>query len=1039
MPVITDGKTTMFLLDNGVIGKIMNDTIMVNQIEGNNIDGSFGNIFLRIKKEDGYDIHPLIGPASQSHVSYTTNTVNWTGNYKGILYDLRLLIADNTWFWTVGLQSVSNQISVVDITYTQDLGLGEESFVKSNEAYASQYIDHFVQRTPESITIASRQNQSQTNNYPYLQEGSFQTLQSFSTDSLQFFGTNYKESQVPEGLQHVDLNNENLQYEGSYTALRTPEIAVKNQSTQVVFYASFHTTQPKNNTTVMIDDGLLKKQYLKAEVKGKTKQLSVVQTIVSFGRSENKYEFLGDELKKLFPDTIQVEKFQNQVLSFFNPDGSHVVLPTKERIQERLSGNIVLSNSTVNAGQPVFATTQYITGVFESHSVYGNTDMNQLSTSTRDAFNIFHLPGTRIYLKENGVYHILAMPSAFVMHYDGADWYYKLKDDIIKISDDSSVRKAQLNLSFESLTGKKYELLVSTQIESQTLGPDYQVTFLDKVVKILPNSHQKMAKKVPDLGYQIEFSKHNGTELVLGDENIIFNQPLEFPTNQVIGHYKDVSKLSIRTGLISDELETVNINKVRQQHTNNLMSLIRNIHFDTQKAAKKDLVTRTNLILPWFAHDALVHFLSPHGLEQYGGAAWGTRDVSQGPAELFLSTGHFDKVREIIFTTYTHQFIETGNWPQWFMFDEYSETYADESHGDVIVWPLKVIADYLLATGDLDILTLNIPYMSEKNRQATNSTETLLEHINRQIDYIENNFLSGTSVSAYGDGDWDDTLQPADSSQKKQMASTWTEELTIEVFRKLTKVLQKDSRLYQRCKSLVNQMYTDFQKYFMQSDVLPGFIKFTDTGEVQQIIYPGDRQTDIDYRLLPLSQGVLSKILTGNDADRAMQTIKDHLLYADGVRLMNVPAKYHGGVSKVFKRAEQSANFGREIGLLYVHAHIRYAQAVAVNGDKQEAWRLLDLVNPINLSNRVSNANIRQANVYFSSSDADFKTRYAAQKNYDQLASKQVKGGWRLYSSGPGIYIAAILQDIMGIKDLNLGSKHEISAAFDKEINITWD
>ena len=31
----------------------------------------------------------------------------------------------------------------------------------------------------------------------------------------------------------------------------------------------------------------------------------------------------------------------------------------------------------------------------------------------------------------------------------------------------------------------------------------------------------------------------------------------------------------------------------------------------------------------------LVHYLSPHGLEQFGGAAWGTRDVSQGPTEFF--------------------------------------------------------------------------------------------------------------------------------------------------------------------------------------------------------------------------------------------------------------------------------------------------------------------------------------------------------------------------------------------------------------------
>ena len=34
-------------------------------------------------------------------------------------------------------------------------------------------------------------------------------------------------------------------------------------------------------------------------------------------------------------------------------------------------------------------------------------------------------------------------------------------------------------------------------------------------------------------------------------------------------------------------------------------------------------------------------------------------------------------------------------------------------------------------------------------------------------------------------------------------------------------------------------------------------------------------------------------------------------------------------MSTNFKRAEQAANFGREIGLQYVHAHIRYTEAMA--------------------------------------------------------------------------------------------------------------
>ena len=39
---------------------------------------------------------------------------------------------------------------------------------------------------------------------------------------------------------------------------------------------------------------------------------------------------------------------------------------------------------------------------------------------------------------------------------------------------------------------------------------------------------------------------------------------------------------------------------------------------------------------PWFGMNALIHYLTPYGLEQFSGAAWGTRDVCQGPIDLLL-------------------------------------------------------------------------------------------------------------------------------------------------------------------------------------------------------------------------------------------------------------------------------------------------------------------------------------------------------------------------------------------------------------------
>ncbi|MBC8838009.1 protein ndvB, partial [Escherichia coli] len=76
------------------------------------------------------------------------------------------------------------------------------------------------------------------------------------------------------------------------------------------------------------------------------------------------------------------------------------------------------------------------------------------------------------------------------------------------------------------------------------------------------------------------------------------------------------------------------------------------------------------------------------------------RDVSQGPFEFFLATGNKAVLRKLVLTIFSHQYQDTGDWPQWFMFDKYTSIQQEESHGDVIVWQLKIIGDYLEMSGD---------------------------------------------------------------------------------------------------------------------------------------------------------------------------------------------------------------------------------------------------------------------------------------------------------------------------------------------------
>ena len=71
-----------------------------------------------------------------------------------------------------------------------------------------------------------------------------------------------------------------------------------------------------------------------------------------------------------------------------------------------------------------------------------------------------------------------------------------------------------------------------------------------------------------------------------------------------------------------------------------------------------------DLLVPWLAHNAIIHLTVPHGLEQYTGAAWGTRDVCQGPVEFLLALEHDEPVKQILWIVFAQQYETQGDWPQ---------------------------------------------------------------------------------------------------------------------------------------------------------------------------------------------------------------------------------------------------------------------------------------------------------------------------------------------------------------------------------------
>jgi CRISPR-associated protein Csx3 len=290
--------------------------------------------------------------------------------------------------------------------------------------------------------------------------------------------------------------------------------------------------------------------------------------------------------------------------------------------------------------------------------------------------------------------------------------------------------------------------------------------------------------------------------------------------------------------------------------------------------------------------------------------------------------------------------------------------------------------------------------------------------------------VPGTPLPAYGHGDWNDSLQPADPLLAARLASTWTATLQVQALRTLAGSLRTvipgldgqdaaDATSYaDQCERVAGETAEAMHTLLMKDGLLAGYGLFAGDGSIEHLVHPSDQRTGLSYGLLQIIHAISGDLLTPDEAREHLDVLDAHLIGPDGARLFDRPAQYHGGPMEVFQRAEASTFFGREIGIMYTHAHLRYAEALARHGDADQLLKALALANPIGVTERVPHARPRQSTCYYSSSDATFADRYEAAEHYDEVmeAAVPLEGGWRVYSSGPGIFLRLVVECLLGVR-----------------------
>lgn len=1018
---LEEGKVSVQLNRENTIQRIFVRDIQVSLFNTPDGEKSLTAIFVRIKSEDGtYKLLDLFNDPSTKFARLTESLV-WVADFEGLQVQtvLNLDGKATTGFFTVELLNCSDTSIECDVTYGQDIGLADAEQVKTNEAYCSQYLDQQPIMTEQGWVISCRQNISQKGKNPAIQVGCSSKAASFSTDAFQFFGTEYKQTGIPVALEKPQLANEVYQYEMAYAALQTPSFILEaDQRKQTQFYFSF------------VDDLSVQNRSQSSELAPITfveSPIVVDKTALQASCMKTMPSLVGElmteaDLAEWFDSRREFEEYEaGELLSFFEASGTYVTLQAKETKQERPTGHIILTGSDFDHSKEVMCSTNYMFGVFNSQLCVGNTSFQKMMSVNRNALNYHKNTGQRIRVKLDGQRYVLGLCSAFAVSRTCATWFYKVAGGTIVVRSFtcSSDTKVQLDIEAygfaDALDIEVTHHLVHGNHESESV---VSVAKNDNLQTVVSGSNELLNEINPNLTFKISAtSGFNCVDTVVDSEN----QSEEYLIYQ--GRVAKKESLLIEANQPLDEPADFLFHAIEIACSEQALDNLTN-HFDVLIEHEEAKSKKLNQAVHWFTHNALVHYSSPHGLEQYSGAAWGTRDASQGPFEFFMSLGKFEKAKSVLCKIYAHQYLETGTWPQWFMFDTFKSIQHDESHGDVVVWPLKALSDYIAATGDVDILTMKVPYSTEAAGHSYIAGDaTLYDHVVKQIDHIEANLIEGSFLSSYGDGDWDDTLQPANQSLREKMVSGWTIPLTLQTFKTFVSnevVKGEFADLCQRINKLASGMHDDYQQYLLKDDIVAGFIHVEDFNEnkINYLLHPADQTTGIEYRLLPANRSIIAELFSKEQAEYNLNLIKEKLLYPDGVRLMDKLAKYDGGKQTYFKRAELAANLGREIGLNYVHAHIRFIEALCKLGNAKDLYDNVFKLIPMGIKDEVENAVLRQANSYFSSSDAAFNNRYEAYEGYEDLKAGKVgvKGGWRIYSSGPGIYINQIISNVLGIR-----------------------
>jgi cellobiose phosphorylase len=1002
----TAGLSLLLNRDGGV-RRIEFDGVAVNLFMGNGMEPSPANLWLRVLRGPQVEAVPLLGPQSPLRRQASVEGFQASGEWQGMHIEVRLALAEDrpAWCWQTRLENGSREELRTDLVFGQDLALASYGAVRLNEYYVSHYIDlSGWEHSRCGWVVAARQNLAQAGRHPWAVVGSLRRGVSFATDGLQLHGLAQRLGLLPSGVSN-GLPGQRLQHEHAVAAIQDEAFALAPGARWTGgFFVALQADHPLATSAEdlsAVDAALSLAASLHLPPSAGEDRQPRRGTLFATAPMLQCLDLDQAELLRRFGAARRHEEREGgELLAFFCGENAHVVLRAKEARTQRPHGHLLRTGQARAPEESSLASTVWMSGVFHSMVTQGHVSINRFLSTQHSWLGLFRSHGLRLFVKMDGAWLLLGVPSAFEMRPDSCRWIYRHARGVIEVVSAAEVARNALSLRARVLEGPEVAWLSTLHLalggddgNSETPVP-WRVQGKEVFVGVPEGS--ELHARFPGGGFAVALLE----DVVARGDGRLFTDGRSRGLPFLCLESEDSTAFGLElSGRLVPEAQ----------------SAPSPIPLPTLRAPGESgaEVRRLAEMLPWLLNNALVHYLSPRGLEQYSGGGWGTRDVCQGPLEMLLALDCPEAARDLVLRVFAAQNAD-GDWPQWFQFIERERGLrASDSHGDIVFWPLLAVARTVLGTGDGSLFDAQVPFHD-------GPPATVMQHVERALDVIARRRVAGTALAAYGHGDWNDSLQPADPSMRERLCSAWTVTLHHQALAALARALQFAGRPERAARLEAETLHIrhDFRGRLMVDGVIAGYGVFSPGLADELVLHPRDRQTGVRYSLLPMTHAILEDLCTPEETAAHLEIMREHLWGPDGAHLFDRPLPYRGGPERLFQRAESSAFFGREIGIMYTHAHLRYAQMQAHVGDARGLLRSLALAHPVQLRERLPQASLRQSNCYFSSSDAAFRDRYQAQEDYAQVAAGTVAldGGWRVYSSGPGITLSVLVTSLLGVR-----------------------